>query len=174
MLLTQTLDQEQAIEAIDFNTIGLLVGMMMMVRLTETTGVYTWLAIRAGQLSRGRPLAVVLALAVTTAVLSAFLDNLTTVLLMVPITFLLADALDIDPIPLVDHRDHRLQHRRHGDADRRPAEHPHRRRTPDLASAPSSSTSRRSSLRHASSSSPAGCTSSSGRGCRSRPRRAGA
>jgi Na+/H+ antiporter NhaD/arsenite permease-like protein len=101
VLLTQTLDQEQALEAIDFNTIGLLVGMMLMVRLTETTGVYTWLAIRAGQWSRGRPLAVVLALSVTTAVLSAFLDNLTTMLLIVPITFLLADALDVDPIPLV-------------------------------------------------------------------------
>jgi Na+/H+ antiporter NhaD/arsenite permease-like protein len=72
-----------------------------MVKLTETTGAYTWLAIRAGQISRGRPLAVTASLAVTTAVLSAFLDNLTTVLLMVPITFLLADALDIDPIPLV-------------------------------------------------------------------------
>jgi Na+/H+ antiporter NhaD/arsenite permease-like protein len=75
--------------------------MMLMVRLTETTGVYNWLAIRAGQLSRGRPIAVVVSLATTTAVLSAFLDNLTTILLMVPITFLLADALDIDPIPLV-------------------------------------------------------------------------
>ena len=57
MLLTQTIDQEHAIAAIDFNTIGLLAGMMLMVRLTETTGVYNWLAIRAGQLSRGRPLA---------------------------------------------------------------------------------------------------------------------
>src|SRR5687768_16199727 len=75
--------------------------MMIVVRVTEPTGAYTWVAIRAGQLSKGRPFAVVLALAVTTAVLSAFLDNLTTVLLMVPITFLLADALDIDPIPLV-------------------------------------------------------------------------
>jgi Na+/H+ antiporter NhaD/arsenite permease-like protein len=101
VVVTQTIEQEQAIEAIDFNTIGLLAGMMLMVRLTETTGVYTWLAIRAGQISRGRPLAVTASLAVTTAVLSAFLDNLTTVLLMVPITFLLADALDIDPIPLV-------------------------------------------------------------------------
>jgi Na+/H+ antiporter NhaD/arsenite permease-like protein len=101
VLLTQTIDQEHAIESIDFNTIGLLAGMMLLVRLTEPTGVYTWLAIRAGQLSRGRPLAVVASLAVTTAVLSAFLDNLTTVLLIVPITFLLADALDIDPIPLV-------------------------------------------------------------------------
>jgi Na+/H+ antiporter NhaD/arsenite permease-like protein len=101
MLLTQTLDQEQAIEAIDWNTLGLLVGMMIVVRVTEPTGAYTWVAIRAGQLSKGRPFAVVLALAVTTALLSAFLDNLTTVLLMVPITFLLADALDVDPIPLV-------------------------------------------------------------------------
>jgi Na+/H+ antiporter NhaD/arsenite permease-like protein len=101
MLLTQTIDQEHAIASIDFNTIGLLAGMMLMVRLTETTGVYNWLAIRAGQQSRGRPLAVVISLAATTAVLSAFLDNLTTVLLVVPITFLLADTLDIDPIPLV-------------------------------------------------------------------------
>jgi len=75
--------------------------MMLMVKLTETTGVYTYLAIRAGQLSGGRPLAVVASLATTTALLSAFLDNLTTVLLVVPITFLLADALDIDPIPVV-------------------------------------------------------------------------
>ena len=101
VVVTQTIEQEQAIEAVDFNTIGLLAGMMLMVKLTETTGVYTWLAIRAGQLSQGQPLAIVVALSVTTAVLSAFLDNLTTILLMVPITFLLADALDIDPLPLV-------------------------------------------------------------------------
>jgi Na+/H+ antiporter NhaD/arsenite permease-like protein len=101
VLITQTIDQEHAVESIDFNTIGLLAGMMLMVRLTETTGVYTWLAIHAGQLSRGRPAAVVASLALTTAALSAFLDNLTTVLLVVPITFLLADALDIDPVPLV-------------------------------------------------------------------------
>ncbi len=101
VLLTQTLDQEQAIDAIDWNTIGLLTGMMLMVRITEATGVFTWLAIRSGQWSRGRPLAVVLAFSVTTAVLSAFLDNVTTVLLVVPVTFLLADALDIDPIPLI-------------------------------------------------------------------------
>ena len=101
VVVSQTIDQEEAIDAVDFNTLGLLAGMMLMVKLTETTGVYSWLAIRAGQLSRGRPLAVVVALSVTTAVLSAFLDNLTTILLMVPITFLLADALDIDPLPLV-------------------------------------------------------------------------
>ncbi len=101
VVLLGSIDQEHAIEAIDFNTIGLLAGMMLIVRLTEPSGVYNYLAIRAGQLSRGRPLAVVAALAGTTALLSAFLDNLTTVLLMVPITFLLADTLDIRPIPLV-------------------------------------------------------------------------
>ncbi len=101
VVLTQTIDQEHAIESVDWETIGLLAGMMLIVRVTEPTGVFTFLAIRAGQLARGRPLAIVVSLALSTAVLSAFLDNLTTVLLMVPITFLLADALDIDPIPLV-------------------------------------------------------------------------
>lgn len=101
VVLTQTIDQDHAIEAIDWATIGLLAGMMLIVRVTEPTGIYTYLAIRAGQMARGRPFAVVLSLAMSTAVLSAFLDNLTTVLLIVPITFLLADALDIDPIPIV-------------------------------------------------------------------------
>ena len=101
VLVTQTIGQEEAIAAIDFNTLGLLVGMMLIVKLTEATGIYTYVAIRAGQLAKGRPLAVVIALTGATALLSAFLDNLTTVLLMVPITFLLADTLDIDPIPLV-------------------------------------------------------------------------
>ena len=101
VLVTQTIDQHEAIEAIDWNTIGLLAGMMLIVKLTEGTGVYTYMAIRAGQISRGRPFLMTGALVVATAVLSAFLDNLTTILLMVPITFLLADTLDIDPIPLV-------------------------------------------------------------------------
>ena len=67
VLLTQTIAQEQAIEAIDWNTIGLLAGMMLIVRLTETTGVYTYLAIRAGQVAKGRPLALVFTLAGATA-----------------------------------------------------------------------------------------------------------
>jgi Na+/H+ antiporter NhaD/arsenite permease-like protein len=94
-------DQEAAIEAVDFNTIGLLVGMMILVYLTQQTGVYDYIAVRAGQISRGDPFRVVLSLAGTTALLSAFLDNLTTILLVVPVTFLLADALDIDPLPLI-------------------------------------------------------------------------
>ena len=101
VVVSGVVNQEQATEAVDFNTIGLLVGMMILVRLTEPTGVYNYLAIRAGQLARGRPVLVVVALTGTTAVLSAFLDNLTTILLMVPITFLLADTLDVPAIPLI-------------------------------------------------------------------------
>src|SRR5918996_364467 len=100
-LFVAEFDQEKAIESVDFNTIGLLVGMMILVHLTQQSGVYDYIAVRAGQLSKGRPLAVVMSMALTTAVLSALLDNLTTILLVVPVTFLLSDTLDIDPIPLV-------------------------------------------------------------------------
>ena len=101
IVVTGTLEQQEAVESIDWNTIGLLAGMMLIVRVTEPTGVYNYIAIRAGQLSGGRPLAVVVAMTGITAVLSAFLDNLTTILLVVPITLLLADALDIPPLPLI-------------------------------------------------------------------------
>ncbi|HEX8688751.1 MAG TPA: ArsB/NhaD family transporter [Solirubrobacterales bacterium] len=101
VLFVGDFSQEQAIESVDFNTIGLLAGMMILVYLTQQTGVYDYLAIRAGQLSGGRSFAVTMSLAGITALLSAFLDNLTTILLIAPITFLLADALDIDAIPLL-------------------------------------------------------------------------
>jgi Na+/H+ antiporter NhaD/arsenite permease-like protein len=101
VLFVGDFSQEQAIESVDFNTIGLLTGMMILVYLTQQTGVYDFVAIRAGQLSGGRSFAVTMSLAGTTALLSAFLDNLTTILLIVPITFLLADALDIEAVPLL-------------------------------------------------------------------------
>ncbi len=101
VLFVGEFSQEQAIEAVDFNTIGLLTGMMILVYLTQQTGVYDFVAIRAGQLSGGRSFAVTMSLAGTTALLSAFLDNLTTILLIAPITFLLADALDIEAVPLL-------------------------------------------------------------------------
>lgn len=101
VLFVGDFSQEQAIEAIDFNTIGLLAGMMILVYLTQQTGVYDYVAIRAGQLSGGRSFAVTMSLAGVTALLSAFLDNLTTILLVTPITFLLADALDIEAVPLL-------------------------------------------------------------------------
>jgi Na+/H+ antiporter NhaD/arsenite permease-like protein len=101
MVILGVIEQEQAIEAIDFNTIGLLAGMMVVVRQTEKTGLYNYIAIRAGQLSRGRPLPLIVYLSGIAGLLSPFLDNLTTILLVVPITFLLADTLDISPYPLL-------------------------------------------------------------------------
>jgi Na+/H+ antiporter NhaD/arsenite permease-like protein len=101
VLFVGDFSQEQAIESIDFNTIGLLAGMMILVYLTQQTGVYDYVAIRAGQISKGRSFAVTMSLSVTTAVLSAFLDNLTTILLIAPIIFLLADTLDIEAVPLL-------------------------------------------------------------------------
>jgi Na+/H+ antiporter NhaD/arsenite permease-like protein len=74
---------------------------MVIVGLTERTGVFTYFALRVGQLSGGRPFRLVLLLALATGVLSALLDNLTTILLIVPITLLLADLLRVSPIPLV-------------------------------------------------------------------------
>jgi Na+/H+ antiporter NhaD/arsenite permease-like protein len=101
MVLLGVLDQEAAIASVDWATVGLLAGMMVIVGLTEPTGVFTFLALRVAQLSRGRPIALVFLLALVTGVLSAFLDNLTAILLVVPITLLIADILRISPIPLV-------------------------------------------------------------------------
>jgi Na+/H+ antiporter NhaD/arsenite permease-like protein len=101
VVLLGILEQEQAIEAVDWSTLGLLVGMMVIVGLTERTGVFTYLALRVAQLSRGRPVRLVFLLAGVTGVMSAFLDNLTAILLVVPITLLLSDLLRISPIPLV-------------------------------------------------------------------------
>ena len=101
MLVFGILDQEQAIEAVDWPTLGLLAGMMIIVALTEPTGIFTYVALKATQISRGNPIALVLLLSLMTGVLSAFLDNLTSILLVVPITLLVADILRIPPIPLV-------------------------------------------------------------------------
>ncbi len=101
VVLLGVVSQDQAIEAIDFGTLGLLVGMMVVVTQSEKTGLYDFVAVRAGQLSRGRPLALFAALGAITGVLSAFLPNLTVILLVVPISFLLADTLDISPFPLL-------------------------------------------------------------------------
>ena len=101
MVLIGVLDEDHAIAAVDWSTLGLLVGMMVIVGLTERTGVFTYLALRVAQLSRGRSLRLVVQLALVTGVLSALLDNLTTILLIVPITLLLSDVLRVSPIPLV-------------------------------------------------------------------------
>jgi Na+/H+ antiporter NhaD/arsenite permease-like protein len=101
MVLVGVLDQDAAIAAVDWSTLGLLAGMMIIVGLTEPTGVFTYLALRVAQLSQGRPMHLVFLLAGVTGLLSAFLDNLTAILLIVPITLLLADLLRVSPIPLV-------------------------------------------------------------------------
>jgi len=95
------LDVDEAIEAVDWETLGLLIGMMILVALTERTGVFTYVALRVAQLSKGRPLHLIFLLAGATAVLSAFLDNLTAILLVVPVTLLLSDMLRVPAVPLV-------------------------------------------------------------------------
>ncbi|KJS15253.1 MAG: membrane protein [Peptococcaceae bacterium BRH_c4b] len=101
MALTRILSSEQAVEAIDFNTIGLLVGMMIIVGITRQTGVFEYLAIKAAKSSQGQPLRIMAALALVTAVLSALLDNVTTVLLIVPVTFAITNKLQINAIPFL-------------------------------------------------------------------------
>jgi Na+/H+ antiporter NhaD/arsenite permease-like protein len=101
VVLPGLLNVDEAIEAVDWETLGLLIGMMILVALTERTGVFTYVALRAAQLSRGRPARLVLLLGGATGVLSAFLDNLTAILLVVPVTLLLADLLRVSPVPLV-------------------------------------------------------------------------
>ncbi len=101
MVIAGALDQHQAIEAVDWGTLGLLAGMMIIVGLSERTGIFTYLALRVAQLSGGRPVPLVFLLAGVTGVLSAFLDNLTAILLVVPVTLLLADLLRVSAIPLV-------------------------------------------------------------------------
>ncbi|MFA7468238.1 MAG: ArsB/NhaD family transporter, partial [Desulfotomaculaceae bacterium] len=95
------LEPEEAVHAIDFNTIGLLVGMMIIVGITRQTGIFEFLAIKAAKSSKGEPLKILAALSLVTAVLSALLDNVTTVLLIVPVTFAIAQKLRISPIPIL-------------------------------------------------------------------------
>jgi len=93
------LDQHEAFEAIDLNVIFLLAGMMVIASIVAQTGFFEWLAIRSVRLSRGDPLRLLLILCAVTALLSAFLDNVTTVVLMTPITLSVAGRLGISPIP---------------------------------------------------------------------------
>jgi Na+/H+ antiporter NhaD/arsenite permease-like protein len=93
--------EEAATEFIDWNTIGLLAGMMVIVAVLERTGIFEYLAIKSAQWGKARPGRILILLALVTAFLSAFLDNVTTVILMVPVTFVIAEALDSDPIPFL-------------------------------------------------------------------------
>ena len=86
---------------IDWETIGLLLGMMVMVGVISHTGVFEWFAVEAYKKSEGSIWSLVVILCVVTAVLSAFLDNVTTVLLLTPVTIQLAKVLDLQPVPIL-------------------------------------------------------------------------
>ena len=101
MIILGILNQEQAIEHIDFNTIGLLVGMMIIVNILKRTGVFEYLAIRAAKKAKGDPWKILVLFAIITALSSAFLDNVTTILLIVPVTLVITDTLETNPIPFM-------------------------------------------------------------------------
>lgn len=101
MVLLGIVSQETALHHIDFNTLGLLTGMMIIVAITAETGLFNFIAIWAAKKVKGDPLKILLALAIITAFGSAFLDNVTTVLLMVPVTFSITRQLRVNPIPFL-------------------------------------------------------------------------
>jgi Na+/H+ antiporter NhaD/arsenite permease-like protein len=99
MILCGIISQETAISHIDFNTLGLLMGMMIIVNITSETGLFNFLAIWAAKKVKARPIALLVALSALTMVCSALLDNVTTVLLTVPITFSITAQLKVDVKP---------------------------------------------------------------------------
>ena len=101
LVIAGAIGQEEAIEAVHWETLGLLVGMMILVGILKDSGVFGYLAIKSAQAAGGRPGLVLIYLAGVTAVLSAFLDNVTTVLLMFPVTLVIARILEEDPIPFL-------------------------------------------------------------------------
>ncbi|MEZ5964792.1 MAG: ArsB/NhaD family transporter [Planctomycetota bacterium] len=104
-IVLSILTQEDAFHStrfgIDYNVVFLLVSMMILVNIIGRTGVFEWAAIKAAKLARGRPLPIMVLFCLLTAVASALLDNVTTVLLVVPVTLLICDELDLPPIPFL-------------------------------------------------------------------------
>lgn len=92
-------DEQQVVSVVDFNTLGLLLGMMIMVALLEPTGFFQFLAVWAGRLSRGKPILLLVLLGTITTLVSMFLDNVTTVVLIAPVTILICEILGIQPTP---------------------------------------------------------------------------
>lgn len=93
--------QDEAVLAIDFNTLGLLFGMMVLVALLEPTGFFQYLAVWAARLSKGRLVRLMVLLGTITTVLSMFLDNVTTVVLIAPVTVLICEILGLNPVPFL-------------------------------------------------------------------------
>ena len=94
-------DEQQALQAIDFSTLGLLLGMMILVSLLKPTGLFEVLAVWAARSSRGHPAMLVVLMGIVAAFLSMILDNVTTVVLLAPLTILIAEVLGISAIPLL-------------------------------------------------------------------------
>ncbi len=92
---------EELLTKVDLNVIALLVGMMMIVDILATTGVFEWIAVKIARQAKGNAMVILVAFLVVTAVLSAFLDNVTTVILIAPITILIAQILEIPAVPIL-------------------------------------------------------------------------
>jgi len=103
VLLCGVLEQREAFHVeefgVDWNVVFLLISMMVIINIIRPTGLFEYIAIRSAKIGRGEPFRILAIFAVVTAVLSAFLDNVTTVLLISPVTLLVADALEVDPVP---------------------------------------------------------------------------
>ncbi|MCC7220215.1 MAG: ArsB/NhaD family transporter [Candidatus Contendobacter sp.] len=99
MILLGILNQEAAIRGIDFNTIGLLIGMMVIVAVTRQSGVFQFMAIWSAKKVNANPWGILVMISLVTAVTSALLDNVTTVLLVVPVTLLITEELKVKPYP---------------------------------------------------------------------------
>ena len=96
-----TIDPHYFINFVDFNVIFLLISMMIIVSIASKSGIFTWVANALLKKTKGNPNLILVALGIFTAIASAFLDNVTTVILVVPVTFLVAKKLDINPIPFL-------------------------------------------------------------------------
>jgi Na+/H+ antiporter NhaD/arsenite permease-like protein len=100
LIVLGVISQHEAISYIDFNTIGLLFGMMVIVGITRKSGVFEFVAIKAAHSTGGDPVRIMIALSIVTAIASALLDNVTTVLLIVPVTISICAALEVNPVPI--------------------------------------------------------------------------
>jgi Na+/H+ antiporter NhaD/arsenite permease-like protein len=101
MIVLGVIDQEEAIKGIDWNTIGLLTGMMILVSISRRSGMFQFVAIWSARVARAHPPGILLLLQITTAAVSAFLDNVTTVLLIVPVTLAVTRELEVPPYPFL-------------------------------------------------------------------------
>ena len=101
LVLIGILEPKEALGFIDFNTIGVLIGMMMFVAVVKNSGLFEYLAVKSAKISKGDPWRIMVAFMIITAVLSAFLDNVTTVLLIGPMTFSICQKLDLHPVPFI-------------------------------------------------------------------------